>query len=585
MIDMVLVLLFGLSSILGAMHRRLGYYSIMAVSAAFLVNTALDLTYTGYFSMIASTVWILVSFFSISYGERYGKWLSSMLALTIMGMSLILVSDNYLYLIVGWEVMSVPSYVIIGLNKSDSRPPFIFMMFSEISTIFIITGAAYAFVVTGTLAFQSVSSYVPMLLLSVGALVKMGMSPFMISEWLPIAHGNAPSNASAVLSSTMTLMGVYLIVRMMLISPHQAYVGLFFLIVGAISILFAAMYAYVSENMKMLAGFSTVDNNAAILAGAGLYLVVSSPTLQVFILDTILIMSLAHSVAKSGLFMSIGNTDGEFFSQIRAKSNSLNNIGTFLSTMSLSGLLPTIGGLGVWMLLEAFFMEAYTGGFTGIISIVVGSVIALGEGLATGAMLKVLAFGSLFHRPREMRHDTGAYAVLATGAVLVALFAVSTLMVNSAYIGGLPSVAVFNGFTILSKFTGVDFGLISPGYIIVLVGIFTVAAYYLFGKPRSRPAPVWNGGRKLNEVYTSYAYSNNIKLMLSKILRTRVTRSGQHVSIVDVFWAAMTGTGIAYRKMCRFVTLKIMNSSIGWYMVYMMAAFLGTLLIFAFAYS
>lgn len=582
---MIFVLLFGVAAVIGAFRKEAGYYSILLASAAFLIYTALNLTYIGYFSMIAATVWIIVSFYSVSYGRNYGKWLSSMLALTIMGMSLILVSNNYLYLIAGWEIMSVPSYVIIGLNRSDSRPPFIFMMFSELSTIFIILGAAYAYILTGTVMYQSLFSYVPLLLLSVGALIKMGMSPFMISEWLPIAHGNAPSNASAVLSSTMTLMGVFLIIRIMLLSPQEIYVGLFFLIVGALSILFASIYAYVSENMKMLAGFSTVDNNAAILAAAGLYLIVSSTTLQDFILYTILVMSLAHSIAKAGLFMSIGNTEGEYFSQIRAKADSLNNIGTFLSTMSLSGLLPTLGGLGVWMLLESFFMEAYSGGFIGLTAIIVGSVIALGEGLATGAMMKVLSFGSLFHRPRHTRHAPGVYAVLLAGVVLVLFFALSTSLVGSGFISGLPAVGIFNGYMITSRFSSADFGLISPDYIILIVGVFSTAAYFLFGKPKTRTVPVWNSGRKLSGTYTSYAFSNNIKLMLRRILRTKVTDAGEHITIVDVFWAAMIGTGLAYRRMCRFITLRFMNSSIGWYMIYMLGAFLGTLLIFAFAYT
>ena len=212
----------------------------------------------------------------------------------IMGMVIILQSTNYLLLITGWETMSVPAYVIVGMNKRDSAPAFTFMMFSEFSTILIIAGAVYAFFITGTLTFTQIPSYGPLLLISLGALIKMGMTPFMISEWLPIAHGNAPANASAALSATMTLMGVFAIMRMILVSPDVIWIGYIFLAIGSISILFASIYAYISENMKMLAGFSTIENNAAILSAMGLYLLASEVVLRQFIFATIIIFALSH---------------------------------------------------------------------------------------------------------------------------------------------------------------------------------------------------------------------------------------------------------------------------------------------------
>ncbi len=358
--------------------------------------------------------------------------------------------------------MSVPAYLVIALNRREHTPAFVFMAFSELSTVLIIIGSTYAYYLTGTLQFNSISSSVPLFITSIGALVKMGMSPFMISEWLPIAHGNAPANASAALSATMTLMGVFLIVRMLLLSPQNIYVGLVFLSIGALSILFASIYAYVSENLKMLAGFSTIDNNGAILCAAGLYLLVSSPVLGTFALYTVLVLSIAHSLGKTGLFLSIGNVRGEYFSMIGEKSNSWNNIGTFLSTLSLSGLFPTIGGLGVWMLLESFFMEAYSGGFAGITAIVVGSVIALGEGMASGAMLKILSFGSLFRKSRVRARNSSTGSVLAAGLLTVFAFFIATYIVPNQYISGLPSVLVSNGYMIQSKFSAADFGQITP---------------------------------------------------------------------------------------------------------------------------
>ncbi len=579
MLQLLVVLPFGVAAILGALNRKLGYAGMLVSAVIFGLVQFTPASYLSYFSLISSFVWVFVAIYSFSYGEHYGKWLSSMLPLTIMGMALILISTNYLVLITGWEIMSVPSYVIIALNKKEDRPAAVFMLFSEFSTVFLIAGVAYAYSISGTLNIIALNDYLPMLLISLAGLTKMGMTPFMISEWLPIAHGNAPANASAVLSSTMTLMGVFVIMRLVFLSPLVIYIGIFFLIIGGLSIIFAAIYAYISENMKMLAGFSTIENNASILSAIGLYIIAFSPTLRSFILIVIIIFSLAHSLSKTGLFLAIGNTGGEFFGEITGFSNRWNNVGTFLTTISLSGLFPTIGGLGVWMLLESFFMEAYSGGFTGIMAIIVGSVLALGEGMATGALLKVLSFGNLFHRSNRGRRSIGSFTVMALGGFLVFMLSISILVFPSSFISGIPGVLIFNGFMITSKFGSADFGVLSPDYIILLISVFSILAYAIFRKPRHRTVPVWNGGRDIADIYTSYAYSNNIRLMLRKILRTRIGNQNQSITVMDVFWYAMLRTGKAYKSVCKYITLRFMNSSIGWYMIYMIAAFMITLII------
>ena len=133
---------------------------------------------------------------------------------------------------------------------------------------------------------------------------------------------------------------------------------------------------------------------------------------------------------------------------------------------------------------------------------------------------------------------------------------------------------VFNGFTIESRFSAADFGLMSPDYVIALITVFSLAAYAVFRKPQTRTAEVWNSGRSVSSEYTSFAYANNIRLMLRRVLRTRMGNDNQPVSVIDVFWLAMNSVGRGYRKMCMIATGKFMNSSIAWYMIYMIVAFM-----------
>lgn len=580
MIATLLAVPFGIAAVAGAFWKRGGYIGTLIASLIFVSLQFRPGNYLSYFSLIASLVWIIISLYSIEYGERYGKWLSSMIPAMIMGMSLILVSTNYLQLIVGWETMSIPAYILVALNRKTDGPAFTFMIFSEFSTILLISGFAYAFYLTGTLDYYTGLSYIPVLLVSFGALIKMGMTPFMISEWLPIAHGNAPANASAVLSASMTLMGVFLIMRLVMADPNVYYLGYIFLGIGSISILFSSIYAYISENMKMLGGFSTIENNAAILSAIGLLIIASTTTLHDFILFTILIFSLSHSVSKTGLFMSIGNFRGEFFGEDDSATTYSQRVGTILATMSLSGLFPTIGGLATWMLLESFFMQAYLGGPAGMTAILIGSVLALGEGMATGSMMKILGFGNIFSHKVTRERTIGHNMVAATGFLIVALFAFSVLIIPAAFRSGIPGVLVFNGFMITSAFGPNIFGLVSPDYVLALIAAFSVLAFATFGRPKKvRKVPVWNGGSMPVDYYTSYGYSNNIRLMLRRILRTESSPEGLTTTAIDVFWLVMTDIGKGYRGFCRFVTLRVMNSSISWYMVYMILAFMVALIL------
>ncbi|QRF76381.1 hydrogenase 4 subunit B [Thermoplasmatales archaeon] len=573
------ILLFASATILSIFNRRVGYAVDIAGSAVFIVLGFNPSNYSTYFILIASIVWILVSLFSMGYDRKYGSWLSSLISLTIMGMAIILSSESYLVFIAGWEIMSISSYAIIGLNSRDRTPPYVFMVFSEISTILIITGSVFAVFQQSPVAFSflPLNSDIPLILIALGCVTKMGITPFMISEWLPIAHGNAPANASAMLSATMTLMGVFIIFRLIFLSPQSIAIGIFFLAIGSISVLFASIYAYISENMKMLGGFSTIENNGSILSALGLLLIVQQDTFRLFIILTVVMFSLAHSLGKTGLFMTVGSSRGEYFSQVSPGSNKWFTAGSVISMASLSGLFPTIGGLATWMLLESFFMEAYLGGFLGIIAIIVGSIIAIGEGMATGAMVKMTAFTRLY--PRSGRKDSGGRSILLTGAIIVLLFLLSSLLFPDTLKGVIPGTLVFSGFTIESKLGIADFGLISPFYVAALIGAFSLLAYAIFRKPEGRNVPNWNGGRSEMTLYTSYAYSSNIRLMLRRVLRTHITTGSQPVSVVDIFWNTMIAVARTYRNFARRITLGIMNSSIGWYMLYMIVAFMIVLLI------
>lgn len=200
-------LVIGGISIPVSVYRKNAALMLMAVASVILAALVFrpgDLI--TYFAFIGASVFFATSVYSIRYSDSHGRWLTPLFLFTIEGMMIILVSRNYLELIAGWEVMSVPAYATVALNKTEHSPAFVFMLFSEISTFFIVLAAILSYFSTGgtSLSFVNAGPIV-LFLISIGAMTKMGITPFMISEWLPIAHGNAPANSSAIFSAGMRI--------------------------------------------------------------------------------------------------------------------------------------------------------------------------------------------------------------------------------------------------------------------------------------------------------------------------------------------------------------------------------------------
>ncbi len=580
-----LILLAG-SSASGAISNRISSAILIAGSVLFGFALFNPSQIESYFSLIASVVWILVGFYSISYGQKYGRWLPSMLSLTVFGMALILSSKDLIMVLVGWEVMSIPSYVIIGLYRKASQAPFAFMAFSEASLISLVIGLIILFNSTGSVAFP-LRIYNPLVLLfiSLGAMIKMGITPYSINEWLPVAHGSAPANASAVFSSTMTLMGVYLIFRFVSATPFAALfqpVGFLILTSGVFAALFTALYSYTAENKKRLAGFSTVDNQGAILAAFGLAIMTPDETIRRFAMITVLIFTLAHALGKTGLFFSVGSSSGENIYGSQQKTDRIGKIGSAIVAISLSGLFPTIGGLAAWSLLESFFMQAYYGGYIGVIAIISGSVIAMAEGLVSGAIAKILIFTRIFKAKKYAKNSYESIVLLVTASLLVLAFLLSYAIYGANYTGGVPTTLIFPPFDITSKFSsGSIFGLVSPFFISLII-LFSFTAWWGLLRPRGvRYVEPWNTGSEQHDDFTSFGFSSNIRIMLGRILRTRDSGK-ESLSISNPFWTAMILVGKYYRKATEKISYGIMNSSIGWYMIYMIVAFLAIILVVSF---
>ena len=174
------------------------------------------------------------------------------------------------------------------------------------------------------------------LLAVVGYGTKVGLAP--MHTWLPDAHAEAPSPASAMLSAALLNVGMYAIIRFLAIAHARlgdTYPRAVLLSFGFASIVIGALFMVRKGNFKRLFAYSSVEHMGiiAVALGFGGILGLYGALLQV----------LSHALAKSVLFLASGDVS------LRYKTREAAGVSGLLAAVPVTGgalLLATFAVLG-----------------------------------------------------------------------------------------------------------------------------------------------------------------------------------------------------------------------------------------------
>src|SRR4030095_15012774 len=239
------------------------------------------------------------------------------IGLFAFGMFTLVVSDNLLTLFVGWEIMGLCSYLLIGFwyAKPSARNAAVkAFMTTRIGDVFMLLGISYLYSVTGTLSFREIftegvlhtlatipsgflgfsSAGLIGLLLFIGTVGKSAQFPLHV--WLPDAM-EGPTPVSAMIhAATMVSAGVYAVIRMFpLISLDEKTMAIVAFI-GAFTAIFAATIAVAQNDIKRVLAYSTISQLGFMIAALGMHAYIAA----VFHLIT-------HAFFKALLFLGSGS--------------------------------------------------------------------------------------------------------------------------------------------------------------------------------------------------------------------------------------------------------------------------------------
>ncbi len=269
--------------------------------------------------VVVTLVSTIVHIYSIGYmdHDRSFNRFFSYLSAFVFSMMILVMSDNFAGLFIGWEGVGVCSWLLIGFwyhkpDVSREENPSIspswaaneaFIM-NRIADLGMLIGLFILYWNIGSLQYDKVFAAVPFLdgtVLNAAALAlfigAMGKSAqFPLHTWLTDAM-EGPTPVSALIhAATMVTAGVFLVIRanpLFSLTPEVSY---FIAALGTFVAFFAASMALVNRDLKRIIAFSTLSQLGYMFAAAGL----GAYWIALFHLA-------AHAFFKALLFLGAGN--------------------------------------------------------------------------------------------------------------------------------------------------------------------------------------------------------------------------------------------------------------------------------------
>jgi NADH-quinone oxidoreductase subunit L len=261
-------------------------------------------------ALIVTGVGALIHVFAIGYmhgDERFSRFFTY-LNLFAASMLTLVLAGNYAMLFLGWELVGLCSYLLIGFWYTRSGPPPAAkkaFVVNRIGDFGFMVGLMIVFTTFGTLSYAGIFDRVGEelttglataigLLFLVGAAGKSAQIPLYV--WLPDAM-EGPTPVSALIhAATMVTAGVYLIARSAAIFEMSTVAQVTVATIGALTALWAASIALAQRDIKKVLAYSTVSQLGYMFLAVGTTAYVAG----IFHLMT-------HAFFKALLFLGAGS--------------------------------------------------------------------------------------------------------------------------------------------------------------------------------------------------------------------------------------------------------------------------------------
>lgn len=322
---------------------------------------------------VVSTVVHVYSIGYMDHDKSFNRFFSYLSAF-VFSMMVLVMSDNFAGLFIGWEGVGVCSWLLIGFwyhkpDQSREENPSISpswaaneaFIVNRIADLGMLVGIFILYWNVGSLQYSEVFAALPQLseiILTTAALAlfigAMGKSAqFPLHTWLTDAM-EGPTPVSALIhAATMVTAGVFLVIRANPLFSMTPEVSFFIAALGTFVAFFAASMALVNRDLKRIIAFSTLSQLGYMFAAAGL----GAYWIALFHLG-------AHAFFKALLFLGAGNVMHAMHDELDIfkmgglkKQMKWTYIYMGLASLALAGIPPLAGFFSKDAIIETAFNE------------------------------------------------------------------------------------------------------------------------------------------------------------------------------------------------------------------------------------
>jgi NADH-quinone oxidoreductase subunit N len=400
-------------------------------------------TFTTFFRAVFILLAAFATLVAPSYLERRGVppgEFYATLCFSTVGAMTIALSTDLITLFVGLELMTIPVYVLAGMQRRDrfaNEAALKYFLLGAFSSALLVYGFAWLYGITGSTRYIDVATelqriglanpptIVALSLVTVGLGFKAAVVPF--HQWTPDAYDGAPTPATAFMSVAPKAAAFAAILRVLFIglAPLAVDWSAVFAILAAVTMTGGNVVALVQTNTKRMLAYSSIAHTGYILAAVAATAAGPSATAGV------LFYVFAYGVMNLGAFACLLYFDTE-----GSRGATLDELNGFARRQPL-------GALAFFIFLLSLTGIPFTAGFVAKVLVIV-PVLDAGYGwlavfIALNAVLAAFYYLRVAVHMYMYDPDTGAPMVVNTRLLSAALgiSAIATVVIgvlpNSLY--------------------------------------------------------------------------------------------------------------------------------------------------------
>ena len=284
-------------------------------------------------------------------------------------MVLVAYSTDLVMLFVAWELMSIPTYILVGFLKKDpisNEAAIKYFLFGALSSAIIIYGISLAYGVTGSTNIGEViqgfmvldANMIPIGLLAVGMFIagfgfKMGLVPFHM--WLPDTYEGAPPTIATLLAAGTKKAGFAAALRVVVMGSVALSLDwtLALGIIAVMTMTVGNIAAVMQKNLARMLAYSSIGHAGYILIGLSIA-PFSGIGLQgsLFHILNHAVMKGAAFIAVAGIVTALAITHVDKLKGL-ARRMPITSLGLVISLLALAGVPPLSGFWSKLMLFGA----------------------------------------------------------------------------------------------------------------------------------------------------------------------------------------------------------------------------------------